>query len=129
MGDELDMRKLVDMLDTALTSDDPIVRDQLRKLLMIVALMDRAPDAARLGPFAQMRRDIKELQDAVRSMSSTVDIFRGRREYEEKMKEMEWKMSAAEQQMAKSQWFDEALKEDKLASFKDLFAQTFKKGF
>ncbi len=130
MGDELDidMSKLGEMIDTALTSDDPIIKDQLRKLLMIVALTAKPDAAIRSGPFAQMQHDIRELQDAVREMIPIVRSYRGKREFEDKYEDMMKQkiyQTASDTQIAKSQWLDQTASLD---HFKEVFKHFNTKG-
>lgn len=88
MTDEVDLNQLIHLLDTALTSENPAVKDALRKLLFIVALTDSnnsEPTVA--GVLASTLRkidnhsddlhtcmtEIRRLQDAKDKMQSRLD--------------------------------------------------------
>lgn len=57
---DFDMDRFIKLMDQALTSKDPRVKDALRSLLMIVALTDPEPEAREeeLGPLRQMVEDM-----------------------------------------------------------------------
>lgn len=66
--EEVDMKKLLELLDVALSSKDPRVKEQLKKLLMIVALIE--PDVApsgnpSKGPLSTLHSKMHELEDRV----------------------------------------------------------------
>lgn len=62
---DFDLERMIDMLDEAMTSDDPRVLECLRNLMMIVALVK--PEvrgehhARRNGPLRQLFEDMKHL--------------------------------------------------------------------
>jgi hypothetical protein len=86
--EEVDFKHLLDVLDVALSSDNPAVRDQLQKLLMIATLVSTENPSKRMnGPLSQIFEEITILRNRVGRMEQTIEQFRGRRETEtERMK-------------------------------------------
>lgn len=67
---DFDMDRFIKLMDQALTSKDPRVKDALRSLLMIVALTDPEPEAREeeLGPLRQMVEDMWNLNRRLRAV-------------------------------------------------------------
>lgn len=66
-----DLEQLMDMLDQAMTSDDPRVKDTFRKLMMIVALT-KVDDNQTPGPIKQMRDKMMELTIQIQSLQNEI---------------------------------------------------------
>ena len=67
---DFDLERVMDLFDTALTSDDQRVQSALRQLLTIVALRQTQEDgksliASRNGPLRQMQEDMRDLSRAI----------------------------------------------------------------
>jgi hypothetical protein len=75
-NDAVDLVHLMEVLDAALSSDNPAMKDLLRKLLMTAALVSApSPEKAAIGPFRrifdevdQLRKQMRTLQDDVREL-------------------------------------------------------------
>jgi hypothetical protein len=78
---DFDMDRFIKLMDQALTSKDPRVKDALRSLLMIVALTDPEPESREeeLGPLRQMVEDLWNLN---RRLNTVEDELR-RQKYEQ----------------------------------------------
>lgn len=75
---DVDMETLAKLLDEALTSDNPMVKDQLKKLMMTVALTNSVdPLSKAMGPFASLTQEVRNLDRRLRNLES--DSLRGRR--------------------------------------------------
>jgi len=70
-----DLEQLMDMLDQAMTSDDPRVKDTFRKLMMIVALT-KVDDNRTPGPIKQMRDKMMELTIQIQSLRNEIQMVR-----------------------------------------------------
>lgn len=70
-----DLEQLMDMLDQAMTSDDPRVKDTFRKLMMIVALTN-TDDNRTPGPIKQMRDNMMEINIQIQSLRNEVQMLR-----------------------------------------------------
>ena len=77
---DFDMDRFIKLMDQALTSRDPRVKDALRSLLMIVALTDPEPEAREeeLGPLRQLVEDMWNIN---RRLNTVEDELR-RQKYE-----------------------------------------------
>ena len=69
-----DLEQLMDMLDQAMTSDDPRVKDTFRKLMMIVALT-KVDDNQTPGPIKQMREKMLELTIQIQSLRNEIQMI------------------------------------------------------
>jgi hypothetical protein len=68
---DLDLHKLIQMFDIALTSDDPRVRDALRNLLVISTLVQTDQDETKIaksGPLGDMLARISILERRMRDL-------------------------------------------------------------
>ncbi len=81
-----DLESLAEMLDTALTSQDPRVVSALRQLMIMVALTspDVAADKNTLGPIRRLMSRVDDLHQRVERME--YEVSRGRYEQEKKYK-------------------------------------------
>jgi hypothetical protein len=66
MTEDIEMKKLLELLDVALSSKDPRIKDQLRRLLMVVALIE--PDVTPSGdiikgPLSSLYSKLREFED------------------------------------------------------------------
>ena len=77
-ADDIDLRHLLEVLDVALSSDNPAVRDQLQKLLMIATLVstERPIDRTR-GPLSRIFDEVRDLRQRVGKVESEVNTMRG----------------------------------------------------
>lgn len=83
--EEIDMQQLSELLDTALSSDNAVVKDQLRKLLVITALSTSGdPLRKAFGPFTRMAEDVRRLKQEVRQIQSTLNSVENDPEYKYK---------------------------------------------
>jgi len=79
-ADEVDLRHLIEVLDVALSSDNPAVKDSLQKLLMIATLVSTEKPVDRLrGPLSRIFEEISTLRDKVRRLENEVAPLRGSR--------------------------------------------------
>lgn len=77
---DIDLEHLITVLDIALSSDNPAVKDQLQKLLMISVLVSSNNPAARAaGPLKQLLSEINGLRNRVRAIESTLAQVRAER--------------------------------------------------
>ena len=61
-----DTQRMIDVLDQAMSSDDPRIQEALRRLMVTSALLDTDPHAKpRSGPLNDIVRNNKELRDRV----------------------------------------------------------------
>lgn len=60
---DFDLERFIKLMDQAMTSKDPRVKDALRSLLMIVALTDPEPEVSDrdVGPLRQLANDLWDL--------------------------------------------------------------------
>jgi hypothetical protein len=72
---DYDLERLTELFDTALTSDDPRVKNALRQLMMMVILtsedhedQDKQRLTGRVGPMRRMQEDINDLRRALESL-------------------------------------------------------------
>jgi DNA repair ATPase RecN len=70
---DYDLERLTELFDTALTSDDPRVKNALRQLMMMVILTsadheDQDKIRGRQGPMRRMAEDIRDLHRSVESL-------------------------------------------------------------
>ena len=81
-----DLESLAEMLDTALTSQDPRVVSALRQLMIMVALTrpDVAADKNTLGPIRRLMSRVDDLHQRMERME--YELSRGRYEQEKKYK-------------------------------------------
>jgi hypothetical protein len=81
-----DLESLAEMLDTALTSQDPRVVSALRQLMIMVALTrpDVAADKNTLGPIRRLMSRVDDLHQRVERMEH--ELQRSRYEQEKKYK-------------------------------------------
>jgi hypothetical protein len=81
-----DLESLAEMLDTALTSQDPRVVSALRQLMIMVALTspDVAADKNTLGPIQRLMSRVDDLHQRMERME--YELSRGRYEQEKKYK-------------------------------------------
>ena len=81
-----DLESLAEMLDTALTSQDPRVVSALRQLMIMVALTrpDVAADKNTLGPIRRLMSRVDDLHQRMERLE--YEISRGRYEQEKKYK-------------------------------------------
>lgn len=78
MNDDINLETLVDLLDKAMSSEDPIIKDQLRKLLMVVALTNTGNASEKIdGPLSAVFNDFAKLQATVNALTRKVDAFSG----------------------------------------------------
>lgn len=88
-NNEADLGHLLEVLDTALASDNPIVQDQLRKLLMIAALATtKNPDAAVAGPLSSLLGQIKSLWNEIAALKRQIEALQPR--YKKEMLDHEY---------------------------------------
>jgi len=71
--DQTDLEQWVDIFDKALTSRDPIVKEQLSKLLMIAALATSDSSAAERGPFRSMLEEMADMRCEIRNIQSNIN--------------------------------------------------------
>jgi hypothetical protein len=70
----VDVEMLAKLLDTALASDSPMVKEQLQKLLMVAALCSSpVPLAKAVGPFEGLFQEMKALRREVRYMQDDMN--------------------------------------------------------
>jgi hypothetical protein len=83
---EQNLESLAEMLDTALTSQDPRVVSALRQLMIMVALTrpDVAADKNTLGPIRRLMSRVDDLHQRMERME--YELSRGRYEQEKKYK-------------------------------------------
>jgi hypothetical protein len=81
-----DLESLAEMLDTALTSQDPRVVSALRQLMIMVALTrpDAAADKNTLGPIRRLMSRVDDLHQRMERLE--YELSRGRYEQEKKYK-------------------------------------------
>ena len=81
-----DLESLAQMLDTALTSQDPRVVSALRQLMIMVALTrpDVAADKNTLGPIRRLMSRVDDLHQRMERLE--YEVSRGRYEQEKKYK-------------------------------------------
>ena len=79
-----DLESLAEMLDTALTSQDPRVVSALRQLMIMVALTrpDAAADKNTLGPIRRLMSRVDDLHQRMERLE--YELSRGRYEQEKK---------------------------------------------
>ncbi len=69
---DFDLERFTEMFDTAMTSDDPRVRNALRQLMMMVILTDASDHEAqrrrRHGPLRQVQQHLQEIQSWVKRL-------------------------------------------------------------
>ena len=70
-----DLEQLMKMLDQAMTSDDPRVKDTFRKLMMIVALT-QTDDKREPGPIAQMRNEMMAMNTRIQALHQEIQMVR-----------------------------------------------------
>ena len=68
---KLELDKLVELLDTAITSDNVLVQEALRKLLFAAALVS-APAENRSGPLAELSNRVESMQRDINTLGKTV---------------------------------------------------------
>ena len=78
---DFDLERVMDLFDTALTSNDERVQSALRQLLTIVALTQTQEDgnmaiSERYGPLRQMQEDIRNLGNTIHRMESELNSIR-----------------------------------------------------
>ena len=76
---DYDLERLTELLDEALTSDDPRVKNALRQLMMIVVLTsedheDREKQrlTSRVGPMRRMQEDLRDLMRTVQDLKHEI---------------------------------------------------------
>jgi hypothetical protein len=76
---DYDLERLTEMFDTALTSDDPRVKNALRQLMMMVVLTsddhedhDKQRLSGRVGPMRRMQEDLRDLMRTVQDLKYEV---------------------------------------------------------
>jgi hypothetical protein len=67
---DFDLEKFVDLFDTAMSSDNPVVKRALRNLLMIAAMVDAESPSVSAGPLRRLVEDIKNLNNRISTMES-----------------------------------------------------------
>ena len=67
-----DTQRMIDVLDKAMSSDDPRVQEAMRRLMVTSALLDTDPHTkTRSGPLNDIVRNNKELRDRVANLESS----------------------------------------------------------
>ena len=76
---DYDLERLTELFDTALTSDDPRVKNALRQLMMMVVLTsddhedrDKQRLTGRAGPMRRMQEDLRDLMRTVQDLKYEV---------------------------------------------------------
>jgi hypothetical protein len=68
-NDEVDLARMVEVFDTALSSDNPAIKDLFQKLIMMsVLLTSENPSQRIVGPFKQMFQRVRDLENSVRRL-------------------------------------------------------------
>lgn len=84
---DFDLERVMDMFDTALTSNDPRVQNALRSLLTIVALTQTQEDGGHavessVGPLRRMQQDIRNLTQSISRLHNELqEVKRGQNPY------------------------------------------------
>ena len=73
--DDPDFVKWIDIFDTALTSDSPLVKEQLSKLLMIASLVTTAGPSTPNGPFRTILTEIKSLRTGLAQANNNIQAL------------------------------------------------------
>jgi hypothetical protein len=77
-NEEVDLHHLMELLDIALSSDNPAIKDLLQKLLMTAVLVSsERPIQRASGPFSRMSSDISYLKDRIRNLENIISSIRG----------------------------------------------------
>jgi hypothetical protein len=81
---DYDLERLTDLMDQALTSNDPRVRNALRQLMMMVILTsgdheDQDRIYKRHGPMRRMQEDIRDLHNTVQSLRQEIQNLQKQR--------------------------------------------------
>lgn len=76
-NEEIDLKRMLELFDAALSSQDPRIKEQLRKLLLVVALIE--PDLTpskeqQRGPLSTLYSRLHELEDRLRRIEMTSHI-------------------------------------------------------
>ena len=84
---DIDLRNLINLLDTVLTSDDQRIKDMLRQLLTMTILItgENPADMIRVGPLndlfnhqSNQSRRISQLEEQIRRLENTINqTYRG----------------------------------------------------
>jgi hypothetical protein len=63
MQDDIDLETLIDLFDTALTSDNPAMKKAIKNLLLVATLIDSelSPEQRVRGPLRQALEDMRDL--------------------------------------------------------------------
>ena len=71
---DFDLERFIDMFDTAMTSSDPRVVETLRKLMMIVVLIQpETPLTERTGPLRRLYEDMNHLNRRMHRMEDEIN--------------------------------------------------------
>ena len=79
---DIDLRNLINLLDTVLTSDDQRIKDMLRQLLTMTILItgENPADMIRVGPLndlfnhqSNQSRRISQLEEQIRRLENTIN--------------------------------------------------------
>lgn len=62
---ENDLEKIVELFDVALTSDDPRIKDMLKKLLLVTALIETDPSKTTQGPLKMLYNRLYALEQRI----------------------------------------------------------------
>ena len=67
-----DTQRMIDVLDQAMSSDDPRIQEAMRRLMVTSALLDTDPHTrSRQGPLNDIVRNNKELRDRIAHLESS----------------------------------------------------------
>lgn len=108
---DFDLERFTEMFDTAMTSNDPRVKNALRQLMMMVILTDTGDHESgmrqKVGPLRRMQYDMQELQKWIKRLDDTHSQLQGQINVLMKMKsDPEWPRTSTdiwrEQEMARS---------------------------
>ena len=76
---DFDLERFTEMFDTAMTSNDPRVKNALRQLMMMVILTDsgdhEAGTRARPGPLRRMQEEMHDMRRWVKRLDDTVSMM------------------------------------------------------
>lgn len=80
-NEEIDLKRMLELFDAALASEDPRIKEQLRKLLLVVALIE--PDVTpgntqQRGPLSTLYSRIYELEDRLRRIEMSTQQYGGK---------------------------------------------------
>ncbi len=109
MGEpEIDLETFIDLFDTALASDNPAVKNALKKLLLIATIVDSEidPKTKIAGPLRKCINEINDLRNRLKSLENKLSqpSSRERDEMKNLIQELERMKINQYQKFTKARW-------------------------